>query len=151
MHFLLVPMTVLAGSTAGALVAMVFVLGPTLRRLSPRDGILIKGRVDPIMDRLTPTLLAPTGLASVAVLVFADADTDVKLLIGAGLVGLVGVGLVSRLYCDEMNRRFKKLSAREPTEAEFRKLHKLWFSGHVTRTTFGLVSAGCFATALAVW
>jgi uncharacterized membrane protein len=139
-----------AGITAGGMAFVYATIAPVMGGWSPTQSLELHAamlRYDP--DRY----IKPSGvialLASIAVLLVDTRARAASLVLdGAGVVGFLGVVVISQVWNVPVNRRVAALP--QPSRAEYLPLRARWLRAHGWRTLSGVLALLLLSVSLAV-
>ena len=136
-----------AGLLGGGLVMVLLGIIPTLRTFSAELDHRTHLTFDPLADRFMPASGIIAGLTAIALLI-VDADRTALSVsgYGAGLVGSVGIAVLSEVYLRPTNRRFRGLHSGD-LPADYPLQRETWNRMHGVRTALGLLALGGYLVA----
>lgn len=136
-----------SGMAAGLLTTVLFVITPLERSLDRPTGLRIKNAQDPFIDKINPPMVISSALGGLAMLVFGDGLSDTATgLTAVGLVGVLGIAVLSFGFNFPLNRRMYAMSEEDPPP-EFEQVLARWTSFHVVRTALGVIGFVAYTVA----
>ena len=133
-----------AGLLGGGLVMVLLGIIPTLRTFPPEIDHRMHLTFDPLADRFMPASGIMAGLT--AMLLLALDEDPSALTVAAyltGLVGSVGIAVLSEAYLRPTNRRFRTLASTDlPTD--YPQQRETWNRVHLVRTALGLLALASY-------
>ena len=136
-----------AGLLGGGLVMVLLGIIPTLRTFPAPVDHRMHLTFDPLADRFMPASGIVAGLTAI-VLLAIDSDRTALGVAGnaAGLVGSIGIAVLSEIYLRPTNRRFRALQS-DALPADYPRQRETWNRVHGIRTALGLLALGGYLVA----
>jgi uncharacterized membrane protein len=137
-----------SGLSAGLLVTVLTALIPLLRSLERPLALRVKNAMDPPIDRVNPPLVALSVVAGVVLLGFGHGLSAAAFALTAvGLVGVVGIAVVSFGFNIRLNRVMRAMPEENPPPA-FERVFARWCRFHLVRTACGVLGAVAYTVAV---
>jgi Domain of unknown function (DUF1772) len=136
-----------AGLLGGGLMMVLLGIIPTLRTFPAQIDHRVHLTFDPNADRFMPASGIVAGLTAILLLVLDGDRTALSVAAYAsGLVGSIGIALLSELYLRPTNAHFRELRS-DDLPPGYPRQREHWNRMHGVRTALGLLALGGYLVA----